>query len=245
MALDAFSRLDSPSRARLWAALIPAAFLPFLLAWLYFVTFAGHAAAPALYGAAKALLLLWPLLACRVLLGERALPSATGGATPRGPNLRALLEGLASGLSMGLLVWALSETALADALVRAAPAVQAKAEEFGVTGRYGLFAVCASLYHATAEEYYWRWFVFGRLRRLVPASVAHLAAAAAFAAHHVLVGAVFLPGWGGALLGALTGLGGLLWSLQYARHRNLAGAWISHLAVDLILFAIGWKILAA
>jgi len=241
----AFSPADPPSRARTWAAVLPAAVLPLLLAWMYFVVFAGRPAAPVLYGTAKAFLLLWPLLACRLLLGERALPSPRGGKTPRGPYPRALAEGLASGLAAGLLLWALSETALSDALVRAAPAVRAKAEEFGAAGRYGLFAACASLYHATAEEYYWRWFVFGRLRRLLPAPGAHAAAAAAFAAHHVLVGAVFLPGWGGALLGALTGLGGLLWSLQYARHKNLAGAWISHFSVDLVLFAIGWKILAA
>lgn len=235
---------DPPSRGRLWAALIPAALLPLLLAWLYFVAFAGEAAARPVYAAAKAFLLLWPLLACRFLLGERALPSSRGGGTPRGPYPRALAEGLVSGLTAGLVLWALSETALSGMLAQAAPAVRAKAEEFGIAGRYALFAAGASLFHATAEEYYWRWFVFGRLRRLLPAPGAHLAAAAAFAAHHVLVGFVFLPGWSGALLGALTGLGGLLWSLQFARHRNLAGAWASHLAVDLFLFAIGWRLLA-
>ncbi|MGC8762645.1 MAG: CPBP family glutamic-type intramembrane protease [Acidobacteriota bacterium] len=233
-----------PPPFRLWAALAPAAAAPAGLATLYFGLLSGDPSARLLYGAAKAFLLLWPLAASRLLLEERGFPRWDGDFSARGPCLRALGEGLASGLALGVLLWVLSRTVLAGTLAAAAPVLRQKALEFGVAGHYGLFAVAASLFHATAEEYYWRWFLFGRLRRLWPPWAAHGGAAAAFAAHHVLVAAVLLPGGPGVLLGGATGLAGLFWSLLYARHRNLVGAWASHLSADLSLFAVGWRLLA-
>ena len=44
---------------------------------------------------------------------------------------------------------------------------------------------------------------------------------------------------------ALVGVGGVIWSLLYARQRTLLGAWISHLLVDVGIMALGYKLIFA
>src|SRR5207253_2423528 len=73
---------------------------------------------------------------------------------------------------------------------------QAKMTDFGLNSRatYVLFAAFLSIVHSLLEEYYWRWFVYGRLRRCVPMAVALPTASLAFMAHHVIILAMFFPG---------------------------------------------------
>ena len=73
--------------------------------------------------------------------------------------------------------------------------------------------------------------------------LAHLLAAAAFAAHHVVVISQYF-GWGwGLALGAFVGVGGALWSWMYQRQGTLAGVWLSHLIVDLFVMWIGYGLI--
>src|SRR5205823_8433827 len=74
--------------------------------------------------------------------------------------------------------------------------VAAKLREFNLTtlpAYVGLSAFIAVL-HSFAEEYYWRWFVFGRLRCHLPFAPAAGLSSLAFMSHHVIVLAVYLPG---------------------------------------------------
>jgi hypothetical protein len=68
-------------------------------------------------------------------------------------------------------------------------------------------------------------------------------AAGAFAAHHVVVASTFFGLAAGLLLGGSVAVGGLLWSLMLARQGTLAGAWVSHVLVDLGLAWIGYRLL--
>ena len=58
------------------------------------------------------------------------------------------------------------------------------------------FAMAAfiSVLHSLLEEYYWRWFVFGRLERYLPVTAAIAISSLAFMAHHVFVLAYYFPG---------------------------------------------------
>ena len=67
--------------------------------------------------------------------------------------------------------------------------IRAKVAGFGIdsVAKYAALGVFYSLVHSLLEEYYWRWFVFGQLRRLVPLWPAIVVSSLGFMAHHVLV----------------------------------------------------------
>ena len=73
--------------------------------------------------------------------------------------------------------------------------IRLKIEEFSAAApaRYVVLAAFLAVVHSLLEEYYWRWFVFGRLRRLVSSPAAILISSLAFMAHHVVVLGRFFP----------------------------------------------------
>lgn len=215
-------------------ALSPALVVPCLGALAYFVLFTESALVKTLYGGTKAFTLVWPVLALTLILRQRfQLPH------PHRRDLDAIALGAASGLLIGLVLVGLARTALRGAVSSGVPAIRSQAERFDLIDHYWQFALLLSVVHAFIEEYYWRWFVYGQLRRLLPPAGAHVVAGAAFAAHHVVITGVYF-GWGwGVVFGAGVGLGGVLWSIMYERQGTLTGAWISHAIVDLAIMAVG------
>jgi membrane protease YdiL (CAAX protease family) len=126
-------------------------------------------------------------------------------------------------------------------------AVQAKVASFGVRspGMFVLLGVFYSAVHSLLEEYYWRWFVFGRLRLLAAKAPAILVSSVGFAAHHVLVLALYF-GWASPLtwLFALcVAVGGAMWAALYDASDSLAAPWLSHALVDAAIFAIGYQLI--
>ena len=142
-----------------------------------------------------------------------------------------------------VLMWVLQGGPVGRVVAASAPAIRAKAESLGVLRHYWAFGLFLALLHSFLEEYYWRWFVFGRLRRGLPRGWAHLVAGACFAAHHVVIATQYFPGGWGWLLGGLTGAGGILWSWMYERQKSLAGPWLSHVLADLGILAVGHQVL--
>ena len=101
-----------------------------------------------------------------------------------------------------------------------------------------------SLVHSFLEEYYFRWFVFGRARRLTGFVAAALMSAVSFMAHHVIVLAVFFgPSPHTLFLSFSIAIGGVLWAYHYERSGSLLGPWISHMLVDAGIFAVGYHML--
>ena len=104
------------------------------------------------------------------------------------------------------------------------------------------------------EEYFWRWFVFERLRDVLRSArnarladprnlAAAVIASLLFTAHHVVALRVYFD-WNVALLGSLgVFVGGLTWSLIYLRYRNIYAAYVSHVYADLIIFYLGYRLL--
>jgi membrane protease YdiL (CAAX protease family) len=159
-------------------------------------------------------------------------------------------SGLGFGLALLAAAVALDAFVLQPAGVLAgatAEAVRAKVAGFGVDtpSRYLALGAFYSLLHAAAEEYYWRWFVFGELRRALRAPLAIAVSSVGFAAHHVVVLAVYF-GWTSPwtfALAAAVGVGGAFWAWLYHRTGSLLGPWLGHLLVDAALFTIGWDLL--
>lgn len=226
----------------LWwlAAVLPAAVIPFLASLLYFQLLAGTDWVRSVYLSAKVFTVFWPVLALGLLLRRRPLLPVPEGRR----DLAAVPLGLLTGgvIVGGMLL--LLQTPLSAWLDVATPAVREKVAAFGIGSWYWGYAVGFSVIHAGIEEYYWRWFLFGTLRLRLSAGWAHVAAAGAFAAHHVVVAGTFFGLWMGVLLGACVAVGGLLWSVMLARQNTLAGAWVSHILVDLGLAYLGYGMLA-
>ena len=127
--------------------------------------------------------------------------------------------------------------------------MSARVEAFGVTTpfTYLLMAVGFSVVHAFLEEHYWRWFVFGELRGMFGGTAGIALSSIAFMSHHVIVLGVFMgPGsfWPMTPWLSLGVAGaGAFWAWLYHRSGGLAGPWLSHMLVDLAIFAIGYDLI--
>jgi uncharacterized protein len=230
--------MENGSRKMLIAATAPAMVLPLLAALCYFVWFSSQPAARTIYFGTKIFTLLWPLLAWRLL----ARRISADMLSLRG-SLESLPLALLSGAAISAALFALMRTPLAAMVEEAVPAIRAKAQQLGFLAHYWSFAIFLSLIHSLLEEYYWRWFVYGRLRELLPPAVALALAALAFGAHHVVVlSQYFTLGWAFGL-GLMVALGGALWCLMYRYQQNIVGAWISHMVVDLAVMWLGYRLL--
>lgn len=97
--------------------------------------------------------------------------------------------------------------------------------------------------HALAEEYYWRWFVFGWMRRHVPIPVAIVLSSLGFMAHHVVILGVFFADdfWTLAVPCSLgVAVGGGVWAWIYQRGGSLYAPWLSHALIDAWILGLGY-----
>jgi membrane protease YdiL (CAAX protease family) len=104
-----------------------------------------------------------------------------------------------------------------------------------------LLAVIVAVGMPLLEEYYWRWFVFGTLQRLVPLAAALLLSAGAFAANHAIILAAYFPEHVLTMALPLSGcvaIGGLVWAWLYHQSGSIYPVWLSHLIIDVALMTV-------
>lgn len=229
--------------AKRWAAIAFGVAFPTALTFVYFVALAGRPRwlVQSVYAAGKVIQFAFPAIWTATVLGRFPRPSWRGA--------RGAVAGLAFGLAVLAVAIALFFAVLEPSGLLAggpAEAVRAKVGAFGVTNlaRYVALAAFYSVVHAAAEEYYWRWFVFGELRRACGAASAVAWSSVAFAAHHVVILGVFF-GWSSpwtAVLALAVGVGGAYWAALYHRSGSLLGPWLGHLMVDAAIFFIGYEL---
>lgn len=233
------ARPEPPGGQDLLFAVLPALLVPLLGALIYFVAYAGEPWARAAYVLVKLYTVIWPLLATVLILRERLPRPDLRAAT----HWRALPLGLGFGLVVGAAAVGLTLSPLGEALSDFSPQVRAQVGRFGVLDHYLAFSLFLSLVHSGIEEFYWRWFVYGTLRRLWSRHPAAIIAGVAFASHHVVIlSQYFSAGWT-AILSLGVACGGYLWCLMVERQRTLMGAWASHVLVDLAILWVGYRML--
>lgn len=231
---------NQKNRRLRWWVTIPALALPLMASFFYFVVFPGTAFGNAFYAAIKVFLLVWPVVATAFLLKE----SFRRMEPWRGDRKVSMIAGIAFGvLVVGLMLLLQRFTPFGEVLEGAKENIRARVEGLGMLDHYVLFAVFLSVVHSALEEFYWRWFAFGNLRRLIPVPAAHAIAGLGFASHHIVVTSQFFPLWFAFFLGLGVALGGMVWSWNYQRYQSLLGAWISHMIVDIGIFWIGYGLL--
>jgi len=232
----------STSPRRDWAAIVFAIVLPTVVTLAYFV-WADDSSADTqqrVYSVAKVLQFAFPVFWVWAVLRRR-------------PSIRPTsLKGVAAGIVFGLAVMAatlalyhglLKSTEL---IVLAAEPIREKVSGMGLDQlwKYAVLSLFYSLLHSLLEEYYWRWFVFGQLRRFVPFGPAVVVSSLGFAAHHVVVLAIFFGITSPAtwVFSLCVAVGGAVWAWIYERSGSLLGPWLSHLLVDSAIFLVGYDL---
>lgn len=233
---------------REWPGLVFALVFPTFLAWFYFVLLAageGEKASTAqqlAYTLGKIVQFTFPVLF--VWWIDRRFPR------PGKPRFDGLRLGLIFGLIVAGVTLLVYYLWLRDspAFSQAPKEIASKLTEFGLTTVPAYIALTAfvSLLHSLLEEYYWRWFVFGRLRNHLSFPVAAALSSLAFMAHHVIVVAAYLPGyfWTAVVpLSLCVAAGGFVWAWLFERTRTIYSSWLSHLIVDAAIYVIGYDLL--
>lgn len=246
--MPAASQLETPSVER--SGLPPAADLgvvlaamvfPSLATWLYFIAFAGHESMQAVYTATKLVQFGFPLLWILVVRRRRPQFAWHGGA---GVGL-----GIAGGLVVGVALLIVYHVLVgqSDWLAAGVEQVRAKVTEMGIDTplRFAALALFYSLVHSLLEEYFWRWYVFGELRRFIGDWPAVALSSVGFMAHHVIVLGLYFGDawWLTALCSLSVAVGGAAWAWLYRRSGTLWGSWFSHALVDAAIMAVGYQMI--
>lgn len=236
--------MPNPPRSRWlhYGVIALALALPSAVTWLYFVALAGSDAQvqQAAYACGKAVQFTLPIV--WVYIVQRRKPKI-----PR-PQANDVALGVASGAAIvaAMLVLYFAWPLPAGWLESALQPVRAKVAGLGLdsTTKFVALALFYALVHSLLEEYYWRWFVFGELRRAATFWPAACLSSLGFMAHHVILLGVYF-GFASPLtylFSFAVAVGGLIWAWLYQRSGALYGAWVSHLLVDAGIFFIGWTI---
>ena len=184
---------EKPSSApagRDLAAIAGALVLPSLITWLYFFQAAEWDSTwqRSIFGVLKVVQFGFPIAWVLFMQGGA---KGLRGEGARGISFRGLLEAVIFGAVIAAAMFVLYYGLLrnSDAILPAVVPIQKKIEGFGIdtVGKYAALSIFYSLCHSFLEEYYWRWFVFGQLRRQMNFPSAMFISAVGFMAHHVLV----------------------------------------------------------
>ena len=231
-----------PNDRRTRLALVFALVYPTLLTWLYFIALAHESAAvqQGAYGTGKliqfAFPLVWTWLFYRHAIGP---PRRTIAGVPAGITFGLAVGG---GMLLAYHYW----LAPSEILASATQPMTDKLTALGLQSPAAFIALGLfyALVHSLLEEYYWRWFVFARLRDITTLSNAILVSSLGFMAHHVLILATYF-GWTSPatwLFSIAIAIGGAAWAWLYHRSGSLVGPWLSHLLVDAAIFMIGYHL---
>ena len=239
-----------------WWPVVFAALAPTLATVLYLHATDSTSISQVIYFASKVLIFSFPaawwLIVERrtraVSFSSRGLADGENVAQlerPRELKLAArgdMLLGVGSGVFIGAFLWGVYLVIFRGVID--ADTLGERVRQFGMYEHYVLYTLFLSTINSGLEEYYWRWFVFGRLRAKLDMPAAVVLSSLAFAAHHFVALHNFL---GSAALAGLfsfgIAVGGAVWACHYHRTGRLRGVWVSHCIVDVAALSIGYYIL--
>lgn len=169
-----------------------------------------------------------------------------------GPKKQGVLFGLGFGFlilgAMAALYYAwLKPAGIMDATSAVAKEIQAKVLGMGINSpaKYWALGLFYTIVHSGLEEYYWRWFVFGQLRKVTTLNLAIALSAIGFTLHHILLLGTYF-GYGNPVTWifsfAIT-VGGIVWAWLYNKCDSIYPSWFSHMIVDAAIFIVGYDVI--
>lgn len=225
------------------ASLAGALVFPSVLTVAYFVTFAGHPASPPIYGFGKLVQFGFPAVWVFLIAQERFqwAPLKSDARTKNGILLGAAFGVFVAAAMIALaLLWLKPIGFLDEPTV----AIQRKIRDMHLVPlpAYISASVFYTVFHSLLEEYYWRWFVFKRLKPFTGVVGANLISSLGFMAHHVIVLAIYF-GWTSPatwIFSVCVATGGAVWAWLYERSGSIYAPWISHGLIDCGIFSLGY-----
>jgi len=229
-------------RGRDLAVLIALIVFPTISAWIYFDLFSGQRWMLPAYGISKTLQFATPIL--WVILVQKMRPRVR----------EAPVRGFGIGVLTGMGIFALFMVVYfgyfraSPVLVEAPAKLREKLVGMGAETplRFFLLALFLSVIHSFMEEYYWRWYAYGQLRRWVSPPVANLISSLAFMGHHVIIINAYVPSayfWTATMFFSVAvAVGGAIWAWIYERPGALEGGWVSHMIVDVAIMIPGYDL---
>lgn len=114
----------------------------------------------------------------------------------------------------------------------------------GLTKNFLIYSLGIIIFNSFLEEVYWRYAVFGGLKKFFSGFLAAIISSLGFAAVHlVLFISFFEISWIILLLTSLTFLFGMYWSWLYHKSNSLLSVWVNHLLVNIPLFYIEYLVI--
>ncbi len=224
----------------LYIGLIPAMVVPMAGAFLYFVMLGPGVWTGILYAVTKAFTLVWPLVGYFLIEGQKP----KWGKINWSRHWQATPLGFwTGGVLLAVMLGGYFLTPIGGFVKSFGPDVRERIDALGLLEWYIPFALFLSLAHSLLEEFYWRWYVFGRAKSVFPRITAYLLGAFSFAAHHYVELFATMSFWTAAGLGMAVAIGGLLWCWMVDKQQTLAGAWISHILVDAGMMIVGYDMI--
>lgn len=233
--------MESSHVKKLWAVLIPAMLLPGLASLWYFVWLGDSPLAQVTYGSVKVFTLVWPIISIYLILKEKIHFQELSIRE----HLQSIPMGIMIGLPIAVVIGLLMLSPIGSVVKEASPLVKQKCIDLGIINHFILFGLVISIFHSLLEEYYWRWFVYGKLREVVTIRTAHFLGALAFTLHHIVVMMQFFELPWALFFSTCVGIGGCFWSVLFQKQRTLVGAWVSHAIVDIALMSVGYYLIVS
>lgn len=158
------------------------------------------------------------------------------------PSGRAVWIGTAWGLLIAAVLLGVYFLGVADQLN--ADGLIEKVSAYGGVQHFFLLAIFICLLNSGMEEYYWRWFVFGRMRRLMDWRVAIIVSSVGFTLHHIVILWAYFPTVGlGILFNTGVFVGGCIWAWLLHRQKSIFAPWISHILADAAIMVAGYDLI--
>jgi CAAX protease family protein len=218
------SQVRELPRAAQWSAILFALGFPSAFTFIYFTVLRGADAGAqhVAYGAGKLIQFLLPVVWIGIVQRRRLKLHP--------PNTSGLAQGMTMGAVVAVVMCAVYFRWLEPSgyLLPTAHDVKERLAGFQIDTPAKIIAMGGfyALIHSLLEEYYWRWFVFGELRRLVSVPTAIVVSSIAFMGHHAIVLPEYLPWPWAALASAAVAVGGAMWAWLYHRSGSLYAPWL-------------------
>ncbi|MBI2558718.1 CPBP family intramembrane metalloprotease [Candidatus Woesearchaeota archaeon] len=212
--------------------------VPFASSFFYFLIFNETKSIQVLYALTKLFIIVWPIFAAYCII-KSGIPLSKLLSIKK----KSFFAGIAYGLTIAALITGLMQTAFGEIVLQYSNKITHKTEIFGFAGYYWVFAIFLSMIHSFMEEFYWRWFVFGNLAKIMGLVQAQLSSSAAFSLHHFIISIYFFGAWLGSIFGAIVFLGGIVWCRLFRKDGSLISVWVSHLLIDIGIMSVGHKII--
>ncbi len=160
-------------------------------------------------------------------------------ARPRGLSV---FIGFSWGVLIAAVLLAVYFAGVADAIN--ADALVEKVRAYGGVNHFFLLAAFICIVNSGLEEYYWRWFVFGRMRRLMDWRAAVVVSSIGFTLHHIVILWAYFPTVGlGILFNAGVFVGGCVWAWLLHREGTIFAPWVSHVLADVAIMVAGYDLI--